>query len=91
MIITLRNNNHVQYILYQDRRYALRYLQNRLFGAGQTGFGDTMNVVIRVFNYSIAIQVGNGPVHWYDDWIMVLDLIRPDDYVIVQDYTGERE
>jgi hypothetical protein len=45
-----------------------------------------MNVLIRVFRNEIAIQIGQGPVHWYCDWVMVLDLIRDDDTVVVQNY-----
>lgn len=46
-----------------------------------------MTVVIRVFKNAVAIQVGQGNVHWMYDWTMVLDFIREDDTVFVQDYT----
>ena len=49
-----------------------------------------MNILIRVFNGGISMQIGNGLVHWYLDWVMVLDLIRPEDTIIIQNYTGNR-
>jgi len=47
-----------------------------------------MHVLIRVFNAAILVQVGQGQLHTFYDWVMVLDMIRHDDSVTVQDYTG---
>jgi len=49
-----------------------------------------MHVLIRVFKNCILVQCGQGDVHTFYDWIMVLDLIRHEDDVTVQDYTGEK-
>jgi len=48
-----------------------------------------MNIQIRVFKNGILVRVNEGQVHVLYSWIMVLDLIRENDYVIVQNYTGE--
>lgn len=48
-----------------------------------------MIVIIRVFKNAILVSIGQGMVHTYYDWIMVLDLIRDNDTVIVQNYTGD--
>lgn len=45
-----------------------------------------MNVIIRVFKNAILVQVGQGQIHTFYDWVMVLDLIQPEDTVFVQDY-----
>lgn len=47
---------------------------------------QTMNVIIRVFKNAILVQVGQGQIHTFYDWVMVLDLIQPEDTVFVQDY-----
>lgn len=48
-----------------------------------------MKVNIRVFRLKIQVQFDNGLFHWYYDWPLILDLIRPEDVVQVHDWTGQ--
>jgi len=45
-----------------------------------------MVVIIRVFKEQISFQFGNGLVHYVYDWVMILDLIRDEDTVIIQSW-----
>lgn len=45
-----------------------------------------MHVLIRVFKNAILVQVGQGMVHTFFDWVMVFDMIRPEDSVTVQSW-----
>ena len=50
-----------------------------------------MQVIIRVWPNQIGFQFSNGLVHYVYDWVMILDLIRDNDIVIVQDYTSNSD